>query len=120
MLLEIYIDPEETDKLLFYSVLKNKALVLHVCVTRHPDSDVSFILLHHASSFKNTILIYTGPGNKQIFLNIPILAKDYGQTTWHKLMSTHARSHCDTASAGKFQATLKEKSIHTCFCKNIK
>jgi len=98
---ELYSDQEETDTriVLYCAYVQEQGYgTIRIC---SPDSDVFFIMLHHASKFDITILFDTGTGNKRRLLNISDLARGYGQEMCTALMSLHAFTHCDTTIAYK-------------------
>ena len=68
---------------------------------RSPDSDIYFILLHHASSINATVLFDTGTGNKRRLLNVTQHAKELGQKHCSALLGLHAMTGCDTCSSLK-------------------
>ena len=77
-----------------------------------PDSDVFFILLHHASKFQSLIILFdTGVGNKQRLINITELANTLTPEFSTSLMVLHAYTGCDSTSA--FRGIGKVKPIKT-------
>jgi len=98
---ELYSDQEETAaRIVLYCAYAQEQGYDTVCICSH-DSDVFFIMLHHASKFEITIRFATCPGNKRRLLNISDLAREYGQEMFITLMYRHAFTHCDTTSAYK-------------------
>lgn len=69
---------------------------------KRPDSDILFILLHHAHSLINvTILFETGTGNKQRLLNVTEIANNYKPQYCTALISLHGYTGCDSTSASR-------------------
>ncbi len=84
------------------------------CRVKSPDTDVFFILLHHAASIDTiTILFDTGSGNNQRLLNITELANTLSPTYCSTLMVLHAYSGCDTTSALKGIGKVKPMKVLT-------
>lgn len=75
---------------------------------RSPDSDIFWILLHHAHTICCTVLFETGVGNKKRLINVTDLASHYGPNSCSAMLGLHSYSGCDTVSAfkgkGKVQA----------------
>ena len=79
---------------------------------KSPDSDIFFILLHYADSFRNiTILFDTGTGNKKILLNISVMAQSLTPMYCSALLSLHAFTGCDSTSAFKGRGKLRPLNI---------
>ena len=74
---------------------------------RSPDSDIFFILLHHASNLNIVILYETGTGNKRRLINVTLLAEEYTQVLSSALLSLHYFTGADTTSAFKGKGKIK-------------
>ena len=74
---------------------------------RSPDSDVYFILLHHAPRLSIQILFDTGSGNKKRLMNITEQAGEFGKKHSESLLSLHALTGCDTTSCFKGIGKIK-------------
>ena len=74
----------------------------YVCV-RSPDSDIFFILLHHASSLSCSIIILfdTGTGNNKPLINMTSLAENFTQEYCTALTALYAFTYCNSTSAFK-------------------
>lgn len=81
------------------------------CRVKSPDTDVFFILLHHAHTLKTTILFDTGTGNKCRLLSLIELAKVKTPDYCTSLMALHAFSGCDTCSAFKGIGKIKPINV---------
>ena len=106
---ELRTNHEETDtKIVVYSIYgsNNKYECIKI---RSPDSDLFFILLHHAPKIDAILLFDTGSGNKRRLLNIGELAKEYGPEQSAALLALHAFTGCDTTSS--FRGVAKVKPI---------
>ena len=68
---------------------------------RSPDSDIFFILLHHASSLSCSIIFDTGTGNNKHLINMTSLVENFTQEYCTALTALHAFTHCDSTSAFK-------------------
>ena len=68
---------------------------------RTPDSDIFWILLHHARSIDIEILYDTGFGNKKQMINISHLCNHYSQSVCNALLGIHGFTGCDSTSAFK-------------------
>lgn len=68
---------------------------------RSPDSDVFFILLHHASSLSCKIIFDTGTGNNKRLINMTDFIGNLTQEYCTALTALHAFTHCDSTSAFK-------------------
>ena len=75
---------------------------------KSPDTDVFYILLHHASRLSDTTILFdTGVGNKKRVLNISSLAEGYTQEYCAALLGLHCFTGIDTASAFKGLGKVK-------------
>ena len=80
-------------------------------LVRQSDSDIFFILLYYAAEVNPTIIFDTGHGNQRRLLDLSALSMAYGQEYCEAILSLHAFSHCNTASA--FVHIGKVKPIKT-------
>ena len=78
---------------------------------RSPDSDVFFILLHHAAKLNVTIIFDTGTGNHKRLINVTELAEQFTPQYCTSLLALHAFTHCDTTSAFKGIGKIKPLKI---------
>ncbi len=79
---------------------------------RSPDTDVFFILLHHACELERvTVLFDTGTGNKQRLIDVSGLAQKFTQNKCTALMSLHAFTGCDSSSAFKNLGKVKPMKL---------
>ena len=98
---DLFSDQEETDtRIVLYCVYAQDHGYDNIRI-RSPDSDVFFVLLHHAGKLDVNILFDTGTGNKKRLINITQMAHGYGQQFCTALLGLHAFTHCDTTSAFK-------------------
>ena len=74
---------------------------------RSPDSDIYFILLHHATKIGLKIYFDTGSGNKKRILNITEQSKELGEKRCEALLSLHALTGCDTSSCLKGKGKIQ-------------
>ena len=108
-LFELQSDQEETDtRVVLYAKYAAKMGYDNVRV-RSPDSDLFFILLHHAQQIDANILFDTGTGNLKRLLNMTEIARDLGQKHSTALLGLHALTGCDTTSS--FKGIGKKKPI---------
>jgi hypothetical protein len=90
---------EETDtRVVLYSLYDQEMGYENVCI-RTPDSDIFFILLHHAHKCQSHLIFDTGTGNKRRLISISKLADAYGPRLCASLLAFHAYTHCDSTSA---------------------
>ena len=89
---------------------------------RSPDSDIFFILFYYASKINITLLFDTDSRCKRRLLNISQLTHDFTPLYWNALLSLHAFSRWDTASAFKGiwkseadKTPSKEITLSDCF-----
>ena len=108
---ELRTNQEESDtKMILYSIYGSQNG--YSCVKiRSPDSDVFFILLHHAKKIRARILFDTGSGNKKRLLDVKQIADGYGPVQCEALLALHAFTGCDTASAFKGIGKIKPIKI---------
>ena len=78
---------------------------------RSPDTDVFFIMLHHAANVNCELFFDTGKGNNKRLLNVSQIAKGYGQMYSSALMVLHAFTGCDSTSAFKGIGKIKPIKI---------
>ena len=87
---ELKSNQEETDsRVIVYSLFGAERGYGAVRV-RSPDSDIFFILLHHAQKIKSEIFFDTGVGNKRRLLNISTISKEFGDKFSTALLGLHA------------------------------
>ena len=107
----LYSNQEETDsRVVLYCKYAHDQGSEHVRV-RSPDTDIFFILLHHAKTLPCTIYFDTGTGNNKRLVNITELVAHYTQEYCTALTAVHAFSHCDTTSAFKGIGKIKPVKI---------
>ena len=103
----LYSNQEETDsRVVLYCKYAHEQGYEHVRV-RSPDTDIFFILLHHAKTMLCTIYFDTGTGNHKRLINITELVADYTQEYCTALTAVHVFSHCDSTSAFKGVGKIK-------------
>ena len=96
----LYSNQEETDsRVVLYCKYADDQGYEHVRV-RSPDTDIFFILLHHAKTLPCTIYFDTGTGNNKRLV-------EYCTA----LTALHAFSHCGTTSAFKGIGKIKPVKI---------
>ena len=78
---------------------------------RSPDSDLYFILPHHAPAIGIYIFFDTGSGNKKRLLNVTEQSKELGKEHCEALLSLHALTGCDTTSCFKGKGKIKHLKI---------
>ena len=98
---------EETDTRVILYALHGASNGYEAIKVRSPDSDIFFILLHHASKVSAELLFDTGYGNNRRLINVSNLALEYGQPKFSALMALHAFTGCDTTSCFKGIGKLK-------------
>ena len=107
----MYSNQEETDsRVVLYCQYAHNQGYEHVRV-RSPDTDIFFILLHHAKTLPCTIYFDTGTANNKRLVNITELVANYTQEYCTALTALHAFSHCDTTSAFKGIGKIKPVKI---------
>ena len=98
---------EETDtRVILYCMYSQEKGYKYVRV-RSPDSDIFYILLHHASNLNLVILFETGTGNKRRLINVSLLAEEYTEVLSSALLSLHYFTGADTTSAFKGKGKIK-------------
>ena len=78
---------------------------------RTPDSDIFWILLHHARSIDIDIVYDTGFGNKKQLINISELCDHYSQSVCSALLGIHAFTGCDSTSAFKGKGKIRPMKL---------
>ena len=87
---ELNSDQEESDtRVVLYAQYGAKMGYDSVRV-KIPDSDILFILLHHASSLNTNVIFDTGSGNLKRLLNVTAKATELGESMSTALMCLHA------------------------------
>ena len=102
----LYSNQEETDSRVVCTanMLMNMATNMSAF---SPDTDIFFILIHHAKTLPCTIYFDTCTGNNKRLINITELVADYTQEYCTALTAVHAFSHCDSTSAFKGVGKIK-------------
>ena len=92
---------EETDsRVIIY--LHHAAMLGHISsIIRTPDTDIFFILLHHAHSIKLTIYLDTGVGKHRKLINVSQLAESIGKDYCSSLLGMYVFTGEDCTSAFK-------------------
>ena len=83
----------------------------HNVRVKSPDTDVFYVMLHHAANVDCELFFDTGKGNDKRLLNVSKLAKEYGQNYSSALMVVHAFTGCDSTSAFKGIGKIKPIKI---------
>ena len=100
---------EETDtRVVLYSLFAADLGYENVRV-KSPDSDIYFILLHHASLLRINIFFDTGYGNQRKLFNITEHSRELGPNHCAALLSVNAITGCDTTSC--FMGVGKQKPL---------
>ena len=111
---EIYLlrsSQEETDtRVILYAAYGCSEGYANIRV-KSPDSDIFFIMLHHAASIQSVLFFDTGTGNNKRLIDVSKIAKGYGETYCTSLMVLHAFSGCDSTSAFKGIGKVKPIKI---------
>ena len=98
---ELRSNQEETDsRVVLYCAYAAQQEYQYVRV-RTPDSDIFWILLHHARNIDITILFDTGHGNKKRLINITRLSQHYSEQMCEAMLGLHAFTGCDSVSSFK-------------------
>ena len=109
---EVYMlrsNQEETDsRVILYADYGAKKAYKSIKV-RSPDSDVFFILLHHAPKLNANVYFDTGKGNSRRIFDISKISETLGQKQCSSLLALHAFTGCDSTSA--FRGIGKVKPI---------
>ena len=90
---EIYLlrsSQEETDtRVILYAFYGCSEGCANIRV-KSPDSDIFFIMLHHAAAIQSVLFFDTGTGNNKRLIDVSKIAKGYGETYCTSLMVLHA------------------------------
>ena len=105
--LELMSDQEETDTRVVIYAMYGSSKGYKSLRVRSPDSDIFFILLHHAQRIQSELYFDTGSGNKRRLINVSKLAIKYGPQNCSALLGLHAFTGCDTTSSFKGIAKVK-------------
>ena len=97
---------EETDTRVVLYAIYGASQGYESIKVRSPDSDIFFILLHHASKILVDLLFDTGFGNSRRLINVSELARSLGEQQSSALMVLHVLTGCDTTSAFKGKGKL--------------
>ena len=108
---ELRSSQEETDTRIVLYAIKAAADNYKYVRVRSPDSDIFFILLHHAKDIWSKLYFDTGSGNNRRLLDISSLAKEYGEDKSEALMCLHALTGTDTTSAFKGIGKIKPLNV---------
>ena len=103
---------EETDTRIILYVAYAQSKGYRYARVKSPDSDVFFILLYYALTYRNIAILFdTGTGNNKKLLNITDMAESFTQVHCSALLSLHAFTGYDRTSALKGQAKVKPLKI---------
>ena len=108
---ELKSDQEETDTRVVLYAMYGAKIGYDFVRVRSPDSDIFFILLHHAPNICTQILFDTGTGNKKRLLNVTKKAIELGPVYCTALLALHALTGCDTTSSLKGIGKIKPTKI---------
>ena len=100
-LFELASSQEETDTRVALYAAFGKSNGYKTIRVRSPDSDVFFILLHHANILDITLVFDTGKSNLKRLINITELAESLGSRKCTATMSLHIFTGCDTTRSFK-------------------
>lgn len=105
---------EETDSRVVLYCLHARDNGFKFVKVRSPDTDIFFILLHHARILQGiTVLFQTGKGTKRKCIDISTMAESLTPVVCSALLGLHAFSGCDSTSA--FRGKGKVKAIKILF-----
>ena len=101
-------DQEETDtRVVLYSLYAQEMLYSTTRV-KTPDTDIFFILLHHARRFTDLwVLFETGKGHTKCCVDISKLTESYSPVFTAALLGLHAFFGCDNTSAFRSKGKVK-------------
>lgn len=94
-------DQEETDSRVVLYLHHAVKLGFKSAVVRTPDTDIFFILLHHADTINLVIYLDTGTGRHRQLVNVTELATSLGQPYCSTLLGYYVFSGEDCTSALK-------------------
>lgn len=99
----LHSDQEETDSWVRLYLHHAVKLGFKSAVVRTPDTDILFILLHHANIINLDIYIDTGTGRHRQLVNVTELATPLGQPYCSTLLSYYVFTgeDCTSTSRGK-------------------
>lgn len=113
---------EETDSRVVLYLNHAVTLSFKSAVVRSPDTDILFILLHHAHSINLTIYLDTGSGKHRRLVNVTELAESLGSDYCSTLLGYYVFSGEDCTSAFKGKGKVaplkklqKNPKFHTAF-----
>lgn len=98
---ELVSNQEETDTRVVLYLKYAVKLGYKSAVVRTPDSDIFFILLHHAQSITLTIYLDTGTGKHRKIVNISELAESKGAEYCTTILGLYVFTGEDVTSAFK-------------------
>ena len=78
---------------------------------RTPDSDIFWILLHHARSIDIQIIYDTGSGNNKRLINISSLCDHYSPSVCNALLGIHGFTGCDSTSFFKGKGKVRPMKL---------
>ena len=78
---------------------------------RSSDTDVFFVMLHHAANLNCELFFDTGKGNNKRSLNVSQVVKGYGRKYSSALMVLNAFTGCDSMSSFKGIGKIKPIKI---------
>ena len=103
---------EETDTRAVLYVLYAQEMGYKMARVKTPDTDIFFILLHHAHRFSDLQVIFeTGKGRTKRSVDISELAKSYSPLLRTALLGVHAFSGCDSTSAFRSKGKVKPLNL---------
>jgi len=101
-------DQEETDTRVVLYCLYAQEMLYSTARVKTPDSDIFFILLHHARRFTDLrVLFETGKGRTKCCIDISKLAESYSPVFRAALLGLYAFSGCDSTSAFRSKGKVK-------------
>ena len=98
---EIYSDQEETGTRIVIYLKYAAQLGYRSAVVRTPDSDIFFVLLHHASSINLNVYLDTDSGKHRRLVNVSDIASEKGHNYCASIMGLYVFTGEDVTSAFK-------------------
>ena len=111
----LFSNQEETDTRVVLYVKYAEDLGFKSVVVRTPDTDIFFILLHHANDRKIIIYVDIGTGKKRRLINVSELAVNFGREWCSTLLGFYVFTgeDCTSAFKGKGKVRPLKKLLKT-------
>ena len=100
---------EEADTRMFLHAAHAGQQGYETSVIKSPDTDVGVLAVYYSSQISGSLILATGTGNKQRFIDVNRISQKYGENICEALPGLHTFTGCDSVST--FSGKGKQSAV---------